>query len=173
MASASIDVDDGAFLAAIPSALEEWRLEAFKVIDLTADKVVEIAQGLVAKRTDALEGTIHRDALVRTGENSAYVQVSAGDGTRYAVYQEFGTFKMRAHPYMRPALAMAAGGLRGAGFAARTSTTTSSRAAVKRAAHRQKLRRAVRAGLLSGAEARRESRRVSGIRNFGARGARR
>lgn len=164
--SARVDVDDGAFLAALPAAIEEWRVESFAVADLTADKVVDTARGLVAKRTGHLEATIHRDPLVRTSRDSGFVQIVAGDGTRYAIYVEFGTFKDRAQPFMRPALAMAAGALRAGGFEARMAGTSKTRAAVRRSIHRKKLRRAVKAGHLTAAEAARESRRISNIRKF-------
>lgn len=160
-----IDVDNAAFLAALPAAIEEWQLDSYMFIDDVADKVVTRAQVLVAKRTTKLEHTIHREPLVKTARG-AYVQIVAGDGTRYAIYQEFGTSKMRAHPYMRPALAMAAGAMRSAGYSAQMVGTSRTRAATKRAAHRAKLRRAVRAGMLTPAQARMESKRISRIRRF-------
>jgi hypothetical protein len=172
IADVRITVDDAAFEASIPGAAEEWLLSAYEAIDKVSDKVVELAKGFVAKRTTKLEQTINRGPLVVTG-TGAYVQITAGDGTRYAIYQEFGTHIMAAHPYMRPALALAGGSLRGAGFAARMGSTTSSRAAAHRAAHRQRLRQAVKAGVLTRSQARREAARISRIRNFGARGARR
>jgi HK97 gp10 family phage protein len=160
-----VDVDAGAFQAAIPAATEEWRLAAYAAIDHVADKVVDTAQVLVAKRTTTLEHTIERGPLV-IQPKGAYIQIVAGDGTRYAIYQEFGTYKMAAHPFFRPALALAGGVLRGVGYAARAVTTSKTRAAVHRAAHRQKLRQAVRAGFLTSAQARREARRVSAMRRF-------
>lgn len=160
--AARIDVDDRAFLAGIPPAIEEWRLDAYGMVDHVADKVVARAKELVAKLTGTLASTIVRGALVVT-RTDAYVQIAAGDGTRYALYQEFGTHKMKAHPFMRPALAMGAGVLRAAGFAVRTVTTSKTRAAVKRAAHRQKLRRAVQAGYLTHRQAGAESKRISSL----------
>lgn len=162
---ARIDVDDGAFLASLPAAMEEWRLESYAYLDHVADKVVVRAKELVAKRSGKLASTIHRDPLVVTGKG-AYVRVSAGDGTRYAIYVELGTYKDRAQPFMRPALALAAGLLKGAGYAARTATTAKTRAAVKRSVHRAKVRRAQASGLLTSAQARAESKRVSSIAKF-------
>jgi HK97 gp10 family phage protein len=167
-----IDFDVDGFVGSLPAALEEWRLQAFAVAEVTADKVVDTAKELVAKRTTHLEATIHRDALVRTGPDRAEIVISAGDGTRYALFQEFGTSVMPAHPFMRPALALAAGSARAGGAAAKMITTSKTRAAVKRAAHRSKLRQAVKAGRLTPAEARRESKRISKIRGFGSKRAR-
>jgi HK97 gp10 family phage protein len=172
IADVRISVDAAAFDASIPGAMEEWLAEVYVALDQVADKVVETAKSLVPKRTSKLASTIVRGPLV-VDPRGAYVQITAGDGTRYAIYQELGTFKMKATPYMRPAFAIAAGSLRGAGYAARSASTTSSRAAVRRAAHRQRLRQAVRAGALTSAQARREAARIARIRNFGARGARR
>lgn len=172
IADVGIKIDDAAFNASLPAAQERWLLDIYGAVDKTGDKVVDLAQGFVAKRTGKLASTIVRGPLTISG-NRVFVQITAGDGTRYAIYQEFGTFKMKAHPYMRPAFALAAGSLRAAGYTARIAGTTSSRAAVHRAAHRQRLRQAVRAGTMTSAAARSEARRISRIRNFGARGAKR
>lgn len=163
--SVVIGVDEGAFLSALPGAFQEWLTQAFHHLDQVADEVVDNADELVARRTGALEMTIHRGPLILTSRGAEIVIV-AGDGTRYAIFQEFGTYKMRAHPFFRPALAMAAGGLRAGGYAARTVTTSQTRAAARRAAHRTKLRRAVKKKMLTSAQAKAESRRVSGIRRF-------
>lgn len=135
-----VDEDAGAFLAALPAAMDEWRLESYHYPEEVADKVVDTARGLVAKRTGLLESTIHRDPLVITA-GGAWARVVAGEGTRYVIYQEFGTSKMNAHPFMRPALAMAAGVFRGGAYAARTALTSQERAALKRRAHRLTKRR--------------------------------
>lgn len=142
MALVKVDVDGdaGLFLAALPAAIEEWRLESYHYPEQVADRVVDIAQQLVAKRTGLLEGTIHRDPLVVTS-TGAWARVVAGEGTRYVIYQEFGTSKMKAHPFMRPALAMAAGAFRGGAYAARTVLTSQARAALKRRMHRLRYRR--------------------------------
>jgi HK97 gp10 family phage protein len=162
---ADIKVDTAGFLASLPAAVEEWNLQAFEFIEHVAEEAVDKARELVAKRTGKLASTIGRGPLV-VSRKGAFVEVRAGDGTRYAIYQEFGTSKMAAHPYFRPALALAAGGARGAGYAARTASTSKSRAAARRSLHRAKLRRAVKAGLLTSKEARQESRRISAIRRF-------
>lgn len=162
---ARIEVDDAAFLASLDPAIGEWRLQVFEILGHIADEVVVRARELVAKRTERLMETIRRGPLV-LAEWGAYVEISAGDGTRYAIFQEFGTYKMAAHPFMRPAFAMAAGLLRAGGYYARTATTSKTRAAARRELHRKRLRRAVGAGLLTGEEARRESRRISNLRRF-------
>lgn len=164
--SGSIDVDNRAFLAELPAAFEEWRVQAEAFVDVTADKVVDRARELVPKRTGRLAESIHRGSLVRT-PNGASVTVSAGGpGIRETIFVEFGTTEMRAQPYMRPALAMAAGAARGSLFEARVTATSKTRAAARRAAHRQRLRRAVRKGFLTSEQARRESRRISSARRL-------
>lgn len=172
LASVSVKIDDAAFKAALPGAQAKWLEEVYLAVDKVGDHVVELAKGFVAKRTGKLASTIVRGPLTISG-NRVFVQITAGDGTRYAIYQELGTYKMRAHPFMRPAFALAAGSLRRAGFTARLTSTVSSRAAVHRAIHREKLRKGVRGGYLTSWQAHRESARIARIRDFGARGARR
>jgi HK97 gp10 family phage protein len=172
LASVSVKIDAAAFNAALPGAQAKWLQDVATAVDKVGDKVVETAKGLVAKRTGKLASTIVRGPLTIAGSR-IFVQITAGDGTRYAIYQEFGTHKMAAHPYMRPAFGIAASSLRGAGIAARVTSTASSRAAVHRAVRRQQLRLAVRTGTMTFGQARRESARISRIRNFGAKGAKR
>ncbi len=165
LVSVQIKVEEAEFVGALPGAFEEWVVQAFEYLDHTADQVVDKAVSLVAKRTGRLASTIRRGPLVRTPKG-AWIEIQAGDGTRYAIFQEFGSYKMKAHPFLRPAMAMAAGLARGVGYAARVSSTSKTRAAARRETHRAKLRRAVHAGLLTSTEARRESRRISTIKHF-------
>lgn len=51
-------------------------------------------------------GTPPKLSQEATGDHEAYV----GSAVEYAVYQEFGTRKMAAQPYLRPAIAIVAGG---------------------------------------------------------------
>lgn len=48
-------------------------------------------------RTGTLRRSIHTEMRSNT-------QAVVGTDVEYAVYQEFGTSKMKAHPYLRPAL---------------------------------------------------------------------
>lgn len=66
-------------------------------------------QRLVPKRTYALHDTI----FAETTRNGAKVTTTIGAGSSsvdYALHVERGTSKMRAQPYMRPALAQSGGG---------------------------------------------------------------
>ena len=63
--------------------------------------VVNEARTLAAVDTGAMRESIHiEDAEVT--ESSAFVNV--GPEVDYAIYQEFGTSKMKAQPFMRPAV---------------------------------------------------------------------
>jgi HK97 gp10 family phage protein len=142
MPSEHIEVDDRAFRAGFAIAIEELRALAEGSIEHVADTVVDRAKVLVPKRTGRLADSIRRGQLVRTGRG-AEVQVTAGGpGIRETVFVEFGTSKMRPEPYMRPALAEAAGALRSLGVAARLASSTNAREALRRARQRQRVRRA-------------------------------
>lgn len=65
-----------------------------------ADVVVNEADRLAPYRTGTLAGSIHWEEST-SGEIE--VDVSTGPEAPYDIYQEFGTSRMAAHPYMRPA----------------------------------------------------------------------
>lgn len=151
MPFASVDVDDQAFLDGFRAAMEEYRLlgEAFAVT--TADKVVEIAKELAPVSRDPrdppgrLRESIHHDPPVREGELGVSVQVVAGGpGIRETIFMEFGTYKDRPHPYMRPALALAAGGIRSIGVSARLQYSHQAQLFIRRMKARVKVQKAQR-----------------------------
>lgn len=60
-------------------------------------KIVEgEARGLAPVRTHHLQESIHA--------HTEGLRCEVGTNVEYAIYQEFGTYKMKAHPYMMPAL---------------------------------------------------------------------
>jgi len=72
----------------------------------------ERASDVVRKAAFDIEGRAKDAAPVDTGNlrNSIRTEVAAdglsavvGTHVEYAIYQEYGTYKMAAHPYMRPA----------------------------------------------------------------------
>lgn len=139
MAGEHVEVDDRAFLAGFAAAVEGWKVDAIEFTVKTADRVVAIAEVDAPVRTGALKADIKAGPFVRT-PTGGFVLITAG--TREAFYQEFGTSKMPAHPFMRPALATVAGGLRSIGIAARLASTPAARAHLRRARQRQRVRRA-------------------------------
>lgn len=66
------------------------------IADLAADTVVTKAKSIVPVRTGALQASIQK---VGFGAERAVVA-----DTNYAAFVEFGTRKMAAQPYLRPAL---------------------------------------------------------------------
>lgn len=139
---AAVEVDDRAYRDGIPRALEEYRLISDALLEEVADKVVERAKALVPKRTGRLAESIRAEPLVRDARGASVTVVAGGPGIRETIFVEFGTSVMRAEPYMRPALAAAAGGLRSIGVAARLAYSDRARLFARRARARAKVRRA-------------------------------
>ena len=84
----------------IPGILEAVGLtaEAYAVLEISTPK--EHANGETRPNVDTgrLRGSISHE--VKTSENTVYV----GTNVEYGVYVEMGTRKMRAYPYLRPAI---------------------------------------------------------------------
>ncbi len=154
MAQVKWEVETLAFRASLPAAVEEYRLSGIEYIVLVGDKVVVLAKGFAPKRSGGLAASIHATAPVLTRQG-AELEVIAGEGEREAIYMEYGTYKDRPHPYLRPALAIAAGAARGGAFAVSTSTSTRARLFARRSRARIAVQRQQRRGLrLTPAEAR-------------------
>jgi HK97 gp10 family phage protein len=66
------------------------------IVEETAALIEGLAKTKAPVRTGALRNSIQSE---RTGEREAVVRV----GVDYGIYQEFGTSKMAAHPYLMPA----------------------------------------------------------------------
>lgn len=104
-------------MASITVEIEGLR-EAFKEMDAEAQSFLEEADRrfkVAGVRTEAyakdlapvdtgwLRRNIRHDAAAPFLEASVTAQTSAEPRDDYASYQEFGTSRMRAQPYMRPA----------------------------------------------------------------------
>ena len=61
-------------------------------------EVVNIGRGLVRVRTGFLRDSIFADVV------ESDLSLTFGATAPYASFQEFGTYRMRAQPYLRPAL---------------------------------------------------------------------
>lgn len=71
----------------------------------SAETLVSSAQQLAPVDTGTLKASIHvADVTAGPGQVSARVS-TGGEASEYAVYQELGTSRMAAQPYMTPALA--------------------------------------------------------------------
>jgi HK97 gp10 family phage protein len=88
------------------------------------DRIPEIAAAMAGKAAEAVAVTAHEieaeakglAPVGETGNLRASIQASPEDaltwviavGVAYGIYQEFGTYKMPAHPFMLPAFTRAA-----------------------------------------------------------------
>jgi len=107
----SVEWSDQAFLAGMREALEGVRKDGEEQMTSMGERAVEVARQLAPKRTDALENSIHFEEMKREGiRRSVGAIVAGGGGVREATPMEFGTYKDRAEPYMRPAMAQVSGG---------------------------------------------------------------
>jgi HK97 gp10 family phage protein len=89
--------DDRAFRLELPIAFEELKLEAKKINQERAERIRDRAKQIVHR----LSGET-RDSL-EVKEVADGVEV--GSHLQKAIYEEFGTSKMSARPFMRPAIA--------------------------------------------------------------------
>lgn len=108
---ATVETTTGPFLTALGEAFKDFDHDAEVLVVHVGDEVVSLAEGYAPHgATGVLEGSISATAG-RTAEGP-YVDVGTSDPVGF--YQEFGTSKMRAHPFMRPALAQVGAVLRAA-----------------------------------------------------------
>lgn len=152
----SVTVDARAFRASLAVALRALKGDVELIVQLGGEKGAERARFLAPKRTRALEESIHVTPLVR-GPGGPFVKVVAG--TREAVPMEFGTYKDRPQPFMRPSAAALGGAIRAAGYTARTRS--GSQMAARRIKARAVVRRQRQSGALTPAQAREASRSIS------------
>lgn len=75
--------------------------EIEKRAHVAGQSMVAVAKSLVAVDTGLLQSRIYYTYQPATRTLTLHAD------THYAMYQEFGTYKMRPHPYLRPALAVA------------------------------------------------------------------
>jgi HK97 gp10 family phage protein len=167
---ATVTVDDAAFLAGLKEALKDFDRQAEQIVQEVGDKVVSLAQSYAPRgATGELAASIGsqpgRDA------KGPYVEVGTFNppADRRDFFQEFGTSVMRAHPFMRPALAQVGALLRTAGLGGGPRSSKRASSLRRRAVARQQLRRGVARGKITSAQSRTASRVISGLRASGLR----
>ena len=82
------------------------------VLDKLTEELKPRANNIVAKYASAIMGEAQRLAPVDTGALRASIEAEqieplswqVHDGVEYGVYQELGTHKMAAHPFLLPAV---------------------------------------------------------------------
>jgi Bacteriophage HK97-gp10, putative tail-component len=156
VATEEITFDTAAFVRALGEALQDFHGDAASYVDQLGGAVLGVASALVPRRTGRLASSLILEAA--SGPRGPYVEV----GTRvdYAMFVEFGTYKDRAQPFMRPALASVARGIK---FSGGRSTRTSGRAALftRRQRAREALRTLHAGGHITSGQAREASRQIS------------
>lgn len=83
------------------SVIEEISIPE-KELDATANKIADNARRFVPIDTGALKASIR--VLSFGQKDTRYVTAGGAAGVDYAAFVEFGTSKMEAQPYMRPAI---------------------------------------------------------------------
>jgi hypothetical protein len=152
----SVTVDARALRAGLEVALRALAGDVEKIVVQGGEKGAELARTLAPKRTRALEESIHVTPL-ELGPRGPFVKVVAG--TREAVPMEFGTYKDRPQPFMRPSAAALGGAIRAAGYAVRARS--GGQMAARRLKARADVRRQRQSGTLTAAQARQASRSIS------------
>lgn len=107
MAKTLVDFDDAAFQAGLKRALARLALRTERDLVVLGLKVQNGARERCPVDTGRLRSSIVTSGLQRDGQG-AYVEV--GTNVFYAGFVEFGTRRMAAQPYLRPALLEAAHG---------------------------------------------------------------
>lgn len=150
-ASAGMTFDDRAFLRGFEGAVVEFRKDATELVDAWGDEVADTARGLAARgATGDLEASI--SSVPGEDPDGPFVEVGSR-GVRYAIPQEYGTYKMAAHPFMRPSLQQLAKELKLEGLSA-SLRSGRARANARRAALRTRIRKAYQSGQIGEVEAR-------------------
>jgi len=85
------------FLARVGRIAKTAVDESRKAIRKSAEEHVSVARSLSPDKTGALDASI----TIEPGEHDLALKVRVG--SPYGMHQEFGTQKMRASPYFRPA----------------------------------------------------------------------
>lgn len=84
-----------------PMVIAKCKAATIIAVNLTMARCVVMAKGLVRVQTATLQGSI-RFTPARAGGGGVVGEWGSFD-VGYAIYQELGTYKMSAKPYLRPA----------------------------------------------------------------------
>lgn len=95
-----IELDDRDFQRGLVDALNDFEKEAWAQERNRAERIQASARRYAPKDTGA--GAADVEVTEGTDEEGRFVEV--GTDTDYMLDQEFGTSKMPAHPFMRPAI---------------------------------------------------------------------
>lgn len=107
---ADIDWDEAAFMASLVRAVARLEVAGEAGLWTVGLHVQNVARALCPVDTGRLRSSI----MATRGQDGMGPWVEVGTNVYYAAFVEFGTRYMAAQPYLRPALAQAAGMLPGA-----------------------------------------------------------
>lgn len=157
-----LKIDDKAFREGLATAVAGLEEDGAGFLRELGAHVLAYAE---AKAPRGATGAIVAGLGMREGStpNGPWVEVGvlSPPSSREDFYQEYGTVFDRAQPFMRPALANVAAGIKMAGGRARRSGSATSRGVSKRAGLRRSIRSSRRGGKITAGEARQVSRAVS------------
>lgn len=97
----AVVVDDRAFQAGLAAALGDFKEEAWAQSGERAQQIKSGAERRAPKLSG--EGAASIAVTEGTDEEGRYIEV--GTDVEHMFYQEFGTSRMPAHPFMRPSIA--------------------------------------------------------------------
>jgi HK97 gp10 family phage protein len=160
---ATVELDGRAFLAGLHEALADFDHQAESLVQEIGDKVAQLARGFAPQESGAIVAGIGTQSG-RTGKGP-YVDVGVltPPADRHDFFQEFGTYKMKPHPFMRPALAAAGAEIRAAGLGSKLRSSKRATALKRRGTARRKLRLATKRGQITSQQARTGSRIISSL----------
>lgn len=102
--AAGVDLDDAAFRAALPRALERITVRSEADLQRLGIRVQNEARRLAAVDTGRLRSSIQHVP----GRDARGPYVDVGTNVQYAPFVEYGTIHSAPQPFMRPALLLAA-----------------------------------------------------------------
>lgn len=101
--TSKVNVDDKAFLKSLQAAVGRLKIETAADLSRLGLDIQNRARELCPVDTGRLRSSIR----AVDGKDATGVYVDVGTNVEYAPHVEFGTSRMPAQPYMRPALAEA------------------------------------------------------------------
>lgn len=104
----SLDLDSDGFMRSLKSHLEKLEVKTEDDLVRVGLRVQAAARALCPVDTGRLRSSI----VMRRGRDGTGFYVEVGTSVEYAPFVEFGTSRMRAQPFLTPAIAQATGFLR-------------------------------------------------------------
>lgn len=106
--TSAIELDATAFVADLSAHLQKLEVRTEQQLTRTGVQVQNKARSLCPVDTGRLRSSI----FMRSGRDGKGFYVEIGTNVSYAAYVEFGTTRMRARPFLLPAVALASGFMR-------------------------------------------------------------